>query len=467
MFTIEQILQIVSGTLVSGSSCVSIKAISTDSRTIDTAQLFIAIKGTKFNGHDYVFAALEKNAAGCIVGYDWLKVYNQKIANQEKPIIAVEDTCVALGKIAQFYREKFSIPVIAVTGSNGKTTTKEMIASLLSLRYSVLKSEGSFNNHIGVPLSLLRLNPSDELAVIEIGMNHKGEIRSLASIARPNIAVITNIGPAHLEFFSGISDIVKAKCELLENLSVGDLAVINADCDQLYTQAKKYSAKVITFGIKNNCDFKASNVVSQRGGIDFMLNNKYTFKLPLLGEHNVYNLLAAIAVADYLHVQMEQIRQQISNFKPIGLRMQPISINGVEVIADCYNANPDSMAAAIGVLSRLKHKKRRIAVIGDMFELGSGSKHFHSELGVLIAHSHIEKLITIGTNAAYAAYSAAQSGMSKDDVFSCKTNEDACCLLKKILQPEDVLLFKGSRCMHLEEVIDGLKNKGQKENYTV
>ncbi len=459
MFSIKEIVKFTQGIVVSGSTRGKISGVSTDSRTIAPGELFIAIRGKKFDGHDCIAQALSRKAKAVIVSRDWFEAHSRKITVMRKPVIAVDDTVSALGMLGRANRERFSIPVIAVTGSNGKTTTKEMIAAILGSRLNVLKSQGSFNNHIGVPLSLLKLKLSHQAAVFELGMNHKGEIRSLASLVRPNIVVITNAAQAHLEFFNSVSDIIEAKCELLENLKAKDVAIINADCKGLYEHAKLYSENILSFGINKKCVYRASNILSHKDSVVFTLNEKDTFTLPLLGEHNVYNALAAIAVADYLKIKKIDMRRRLKKFQPAALRMQSFKRHGAEIIADCYNANPDSMKASINTLSAMRHKKRRIMVMGDMFELGPSSRYYHSELGVLIAHNPIDKLITVGDNARHTAESALNCGMKKEDVFICETREAVIDTLKKIVLPEDVVLLKGSRAMALEKIIEEFLGK--------
>ncbi|MFH1061621.1 MAG: UDP-N-acetylmuramoyl-tripeptide--D-alanyl-D-alanine ligase [Candidatus Omnitrophota bacterium] len=462
MFTIKEILEATQGVLINQDAIdlnTKINQVSIDSRTLKPGNLFIAIRGDNFNGHDYILPALEKGARAVLLASAWAEENTKDLNKINKPIIAVENTIAALACLAKTHRKKFSIPIIAVTGSNGKTTTKDMIACVLEAKYKVLKSKGSFNNHIGVPLTLLELDATHQAAVIEMGMNHKGEIRGLAFIAAPDIGVITNAANAHLEFFNSISDIIEAKCELLELLGPNSLAVVNADCKPLYTRVKEFGVELLDFGIKSLSAYQGSNIISHVDGMAFTVNEKYTFRINVLGEHNVYNALAAIAIAQHFKIDYALIREQLLKFQPVSLRMQTIECQGVSIIADCYNANPDSTLAAINTLVSIKGKTRKVFVFGDMLELGRFSNKAHQQIGKLIAESSISKLITVGQKAEYAAMAAKDCGMLTEDVYQCKTNQEAAAVLEKIRKQDDVVLLKGSRGMHLEQIIDFLNPK--------
>jgi len=457
MFTIEEIIQAASGVLIQGPIQGKVCAVSTDSRTLKTGELFIAVKGAQCDGHDWIEQALQRKAQAVMVTRQWAAQHTRELAVIRQPVIGVSDTVVALGRLAAFHRRRFAVPVIAVTGSNGKTTTKEMIAAVLSCRYNVLKNEASFNNHIGVPLTLLKLNSAHEVVVAEIGMNHKGEIRSLAAIAAPDICVITNVAKAHCEFFDGIEDIIEAKCELLENLKADATVIVNADYEQLFARARKYKSELIGFGRKKGCRYHASNVIEQRQGVAFSLNNTFTFSLNILGEHNVDNALAAIAVAEHFNIGMDEVRAQLRKLQPAPLRMQPIDCGDIKIIADCYNANPHSAAAAVHVLSSMNYAQRRIFVFADMLELGGLTVDYHASIGRLVANSRIEKLIVTGEHAAHAATAARNCGMAQENVFECANNADTSALLLKMIRPADVVLLKGSRKMRLEEIARALQ----------
>ncbi|MCP4649238.1 MAG: UDP-N-acetylmuramoyl-tripeptide--D-alanyl-D-alanine ligase [PVC group bacterium] len=458
MFKLQKIIKAIQGNFIGVEISGLIKGVSIDSRRISSGELFIAIKGERFDGHDFVDSVLSCDAAGVIVSADWYSAHKYELMGVHKPVIVVDDPVKALANLAVSYRKRFNIPVIGVTGSNGKTTTKEMIAGVLSARYNVLKSKGSFNNHIGVPLSILKLSSEHQAAVFELGMNHPGEIRVLSDIILPKIAVITNTAEAHMGFFDSLSDISAAKCELLENLRNDDVAVINADCEELYSQAKKYKSKIISFGIERTAQYQASDIVSKDDGIEFIVNKKYEFCLNLLGRHNVYNALAAIAVGDYLGLDMQVIAEQLKSIQPADLRMQRIRIKDITLLADCYNANLRSVEAALSTITDVGKQKRKIMVFGDMKELGKFSVDHHRRIGQLVAEADLDVLIAVGKEASFAAKTAMRHGMNKNHVFECGSAQDASKILIPLLESEDIVLLKASRVMQLEKIIEDVKS---------
>ena len=456
MFNIADIIRVTQGAILNGDVSVRITGVSTDSRTLLPGTLFVAIKGQKFDGHDCLSDAARRGAAGCVIEQEWGRAHRDAVCALGLPAVLVADTVGALGNIARAHRMKFAVPVVGVTGSNGKTTTKEMIAAILGARYNVLKSQGSFNNHIGVPMSLLGLTSFHTAAVFELGMNHRGEIRGLAAIASPTIAVITNAAEAHMEFFNGLPDIIEAKCELLERLGHDGIAVVNADSEALYSAAQRYTANLVGVGLKKGCRYRASNVVCHHDGVVFTLNERFTFRLYVLGEHNVHNALAAIAVGDLLGIDMEAMRERLEQFKPVSLRMETVNCNGVKIIADCYNANPHSMAAAVRTLTAVTDPARKIVVFGDMRELGGASVEHHRHIGQLIAAQKIAFLITVGKEAAHAAAAAEETGMDKKNIFVFSGTDEAYKCLAGLIQPGDVVLLKGSRSMKMEQVLKNI-----------
>ncbi|MFH1460452.1 MAG: UDP-N-acetylmuramoyl-tripeptide--D-alanyl-D-alanine ligase [Candidatus Omnitrophota bacterium] len=457
MFRLNEIVKWTNAQSVNMSSDRPICGISIDSRTIKKAELFVAICGDKFNGHDYLFEAEEKRASAVLINKKWADFHPDQINGLSCPVILVENTNNALMDMAKGHRKKFNIPVIAVTGSNGKTTTKEMLAEVLSARFKVLKSKASFNNNIGVPLSILELNAGHDAAVLELGMNHPGEIRILSSIVRPNIAIITNVAAAHLGFFNSVDEIISAKCELIEKANELDLVISNADCLDLFHKIKEHILSAVGIGIKNKCSYQASNVISRQEGVAFTLNLKDTFRLNLLGEHNVYNALCAIAVADHFKIDMSIVRERLKEIKPAKMRMERINFQGIEIIADCYNANPQSVTAAIETLAAMSYKKRRIFILGDMLELGTHSDKFHAQIGELFTDIRIDKLVTIGEKAALSAEVALKLGNKKNNVFMYDSVELAQTEIFQMLKEGDVVLIKGSRLMQLEKLIPGYK----------
>ncbi|MCG2712364.1 MAG: UDP-N-acetylmuramoyl-tripeptide--D-alanyl-D-alanine ligase [Candidatus Omnitrophica bacterium] len=462
MFTIDEIIKATNGRLLSGSLDLRFSGISIDSRTVKKAELFIAIRGARFDGHDFLDKARENQAHALLLDEEWVQDKGDLPRRLGLPVIAVENTVAALGNIAGFHRRRFNIPVVAVTGSNGKTSTKEMISSVMGVRFKVLKSKGSFNNDIGVPLSLLELDSSHEAAVLEMGMNHKGEIRTLCAIACPCLAVITNVATAHMEFFNSLEEVAEAKCEMLERLENDSAAVINADCGVLYSMAKGYGVNIISFGLKPNSFYRASNVLCDAQGVAFTLNERFTFRLNLLGEHNVHNALAAIAAASFFKIDPEDIKEALKQVSIPGFRMRQFDNNGTKIIADCYNANPHSTKAALKTLTQIYKGKRKIFVLADMLELGRSSRKFHEDIGESVAMNSIDKLITVGPNAAFAASSALTCGMQKSDIVVCGKNEEVLNILQNMLIRDDVVLFKGSRGMRLEEIINQLRKDNEK-----
>ncbi|MBI2447849.1 MAG: UDP-N-acetylmuramoyl-tripeptide--D-alanyl-D-alanine ligase, partial [Candidatus Omnitrophica bacterium] len=323
MFTIEEILRATGGRLISGSLKTEIKGVSIDSRTIQPGELFIAIKGERFDGHDFVEEALRKGAGGVVVAGDSPKTGTV-------PFIRVKDTTISLGDIGGFHRKRFSIPVIGVTGSNGKTTTKEMVAHILSKRFNVLKNDGTQNNHIGLPQTLLRLNSTHGACVLEMGMNHSGEIARLTRILKPTVGVITNIGASHMEFLGTIENVLMAKCELLEGIDAGGAAIINGSYPMLGKEARKrFRGRVITFGFDKGCDIMAEDVLSRDGWTIATINGVHKLRLNVPGRHNIENALASWAAASLLGLEEKLILNALSEFKLPPMRMELIDINGI------------------------------------------------------------------------------------------------------------------------------------------
>jgi UDP-N-acetylmuramoyl-tripeptide--D-alanyl-D-alanine ligase len=390
------------------------KKISIDTRTIKAGDLFIPIKGPNFDGNDFIPEAIKKGAT----------------------VLEVKDGVKALQIIAADHRNQFNIPIIGVTGSVGKTTTKDMIASILSQEKPILKNEENFNNEIGVPLTLLKLSKKHKAAVIEMAMQGLGEIALLAKIVRPKIAVITNIGEAHLAFLKNKKNIAKAKSEIFKYLTKKDCAVINADdeyFEDLKSKVKKRGAKVITFGITEKADVTAKDLKG--------------IKLLIPGEHIIYDALAAIAAAKILKIKKKSIKKGLENVVLSDKRMDIINRkDGVKIINDTYNANPQSMTAALKVLTCLKGRK--IAVLGDMFELGKSAKRSHQKIGKLAKDLGVDILFSVGK-------------LSKEMKanFHYSNNRLAISKLKKIIKPGDRILVKGSRGMKMEEISFALAKK--------
>lgn len=453
MFTIEEILERTGGKLVKGSSSGKVSGVSIDSRTIKPNELFVAIKGERFDGHVFIEEASRRGAAA-IVFSD--RRYEKTALKHPRaiPILRVKNTVWALGALAYSYRTRFKIPVIAVTGSNGKTTTKEMLKATLSKRFSVLCNPGTQNNHIGVPLAIFKLQKKHRLAVIEIGASRAGEIDRLSWILQPSVGVITNIGPAHLEFLKNLQGVFKTKMELTRNLSRDAKLVINQDDRFLSSALNGPNLHRVTFGLNRSCDFYAEAIKQTEKEISFVLNGKHHIALKALGRHNVYNALASIAVAKSFGIGYNEIKDALAIFKAPPMRMQVFDVNNVRIISDCYNSNPDSLVSALEFLSEYSSKGKKIAVCGDMLELGERAHSLHFDIGKKLARRKIDFLITVGPLSKDIASGAHAAGMSKESIRTYSSASEAAKSLYELAQGNDVVLIKGSRAMQMENIIE-------------
>lgn len=446
---VERILRVTEGNLICGQRDSYISHISTDSRTIKPGETFLALKGERFDGHSFIQDVVNKGAGGLIVSEEAL-AYPEGLI-----IIRVKNTLAALGQIACDYRQGFQIPLVAVTGSNGKTTTKEMLYAILSQRFETVKSEKSFNNDIGLPLTLLELKDTSQAVVVELGMNHPGEISKLAQLAKPTIGIITNVGTSHIGYLGSKENIAQAKAELLPYIS--QMVCLNRDDDYVWSMRQLFSGQIVSFGLSKEADVRATNLRQHDQGIEFTLNDYQQIQTPVLSLANVYNALAAISVGLHLRIELNLIQSALAQFKPLSGRMELLEINGVKIINDAYNANPNSMEQALLTLKSLPCNARRIMVIGDMLELGDMSEQLHLQTGKLISQSGVDWLITIGELAQLAGQ---QANIYGTKVIACCSNSEAAERLQELLQPDDWVLLKGSRRMKLEEIVDSLRVKG-------
>lgn len=450
MFSVREIIQATGGKLISGNPAEIINGISTDSRKLKPTEAFLALQGDNFDGHDFIKETL-KLKVSCLI----IEKEPQCSIPRGLPVIKVKNTTLALGDLARFQRKKFNLPVIAVTGSNGKTTTKEMIAWVLSANARVLKNEGTKNNQIGLPQTLLRLTGQDDYAVVEIGTNHFGEIDYLAKIAQPNIGLITNIGLSHIEFLKNHRGVLKEKSALLNNLFTPALAVINADDKFLKPLITKKSKKisVFSYGIKEKSDFFASAIKLKNCRLEFKVNGKFNFALSTLGYYNIYNALAAIAIGRILGLAYPVIAAKLEEFKFPKGRLNFIEFKGLKFIDDTYNSNPLSLKAALLALSSIKNKGRKIMVMGDMLELGRQKELLHRQAAGSITNI-CDVLVAVGNLAKITAQAARQSGFNHKNIFCCQNSSEARDLIFKHISPgiNDVILVKGSRSMKMEEV---------------
>ncbi len=438
---------------------------SIDSRTIRPGELFFAVKGEKMDGHDFVQQAMQKGAVAAVVAHEKLSEVVSSVApahpRSELPLIAVEDTLVALQVLAKAVRQLWERPLIAVTGSAGKTTTKDAIAHLLSTRFRVHKSEGNFNNHFGLPLMLLKLQPEHDVAVVELGMSHLGEITALAQIAQPETGVVTNVAPVHLEFFSSIAEIARAKYELIESLPANGTAVLNADDEYVSQFGRDFKGKVVTYGLAATCTVRAEKVLScgERGSaLDIMARGERAHAtLPLVGSHNVHNALAAVGVALELGIELAEAVSALAGLVPADKRGQVVRIGNITVINDCYNSNPKALAAMVDALAAMP-AKRRIVVAGEMLELGPLGEEMHRESGRHIAEKGIDVLVGVRGLAAEMVGAARESGVSSEFVA---TPEDAGRWLARETRDGDVVLLKASRGVKLESALEQLSASGR------
>ena len=432
---------------------IEISDISTDTRTIKKNSLFIALKGERFDGHDFAAKAMELGAAA---------VVTERNVEGAKCLI-VDSTAQALLDIAGYYRDKFNIPVVGVTGSVGKTTTKDMIALVVSQKYSTLKTQGNFNNEIGMPKTLFGLDNSHTAAVIEMGMSHKGEISRMSMCCKPDVCVITNIGVSHIENLGSQENILKAKMEILDGAKYDAPLVLCRD-DKLLAKAEIYSdRKVYYYSVsKKDCDVYATGIKTSENGIDFTINygdGKLSARINCLGEHNVKNALAAFCVGLALDIPPEDIVKGIGLFKPEGMRQNVRTENGVTYIMDCYNAAPDSMKASLSVLAQTACNGKRYCVLGDMLELGKNAAKYHRTVGEYVISSKADELLCYGENSAYYIEGAKDKGFDIQNAKHFDNREALADYLRDKITEGDTVLFKGSRGMKLEEVFDLITKK--------
>jgi UDP-N-acetylmuramoyl-tripeptide--D-alanyl-D-alanine ligase len=470
LLTVEELREVISTKILAGAGAgwmkQPVRQISLDSRSIRSGDLFLALKGERFDGHDFVGAALSRGAAGAIV-HDSYNVGPLAIKPNPKRlapfILGVRDPLFAYQQLATHHRSRFDIPVVAVTGSNGKTTTKEMVASVMAHRWRVLKTEGNLNNRIGVPQTLFRLNGRHEGAVIEMGVDHVGQTTRLCEIVRPTIGVITNIGPDHLEFFGSMEGSAQSKAELLDLLPPDGTAVLNADDPYYDYLAARAICRVVSFGFSSKADVRATDVKSDaRNGTIFRLllpgKVRHTIvRMHVQGDHNVTNALAAAAVGAVLGLPGAVIAQGLSRFRPAAMRSQVFVSHGVTVINDCYNANPASMKAAVQLLAQRGAGRKKIAVLGDMLELGSNAVPLHEEVGTFVAQRGIDQLVACGTLGRSLAEGAGRAGLDRRNIILAPDAAVAVTAVKAIVKPGDVVLVKASRGMKLEQVAQALQ----------
>lgn len=448
--TLGQLLEAVNGRLLGEFNDLSapIVRVDTDSRAIHPGALFIPLVGDRFDGHAYINSALEGGAAGCITARE------RDSYRPEKFYVKVEDTEKALGALASWYKNLFSIPCIGVTGSVGKTTAKDMLAAVLGVKYKVLKTEGNFNNSVGLPLTLLRLDDSYEAAVLEMGMDGLGQIDYLAGLVKPDLGVITNIGDAHIERLGSREGILKAKCELLPHVRSDGLVILNGDDSSLSALQGSTPVPAVFCGQGENCEYRAQ--VTGSDGVSHIHcrvttpNMDRDVKIPALGEHMIYPALIAAAAGERFGLTPDQIKEGFGRFVPTRMRMNVLRRqNGITILDDTYNANPQSMRAAISVLAD-SQGGYKTAVLGDMLELGPFAPALHTGVGEYLGAVGIDCLVAVGELAQSIAQGARDAGVPQ--VVHCKDRDEARNILPQAIRPDSTILVKGSRGMKLEEV---------------
>lgn len=446
---IMDILKAIDGKLIIGNENAVINSFSKDTRTIHEGDLYFAIKGDKFDGNKYYLEAFSKGASTVIMDDE------KSISKKEKNIILVDDTIKALQKLAIYKRSLCNVPVIAITGSVGKTSTKDIIYSVLSQKYKTFKSLENHNNGIGLPMTLLDYK-DEEVIVLEMGMNSLGEISLLSKIAKPDIAIITNVGTAHLGNLGSRENILKAKLEIMDGMNEEGILIINNDNDLLHSQKSFKVKNIITVGIYNKSDFIAESILYTRFCSKFKVNNyEYSIKIP--GEPFIYNSLLSIATGFSLKLTEKEIASGLKNFELSKNRLEVWNLdNNISIINDTYNANLDSMKFALDFLVK-QQGDRKIAVLGDILELGEFSKKIHYEIGSYLGTINIDKLICFGDQSRYIAFSAVDNGLKEDNIELFENKEDLIAYLKDYIKEKDTLLFKASNGMKLIDIAKELK----------
>lgn len=470
--SIKEIADAVEGT-VYGDTSVNITSVSTNSKNLLEGALFVPIIGERTDAHDFIADAFRSGAKVCFTSRELEYA-------DGKNYIKVEDTRKALQALGTYYRNKFSLPVVGITGSVGKTTTKEMIFAALETKYRVLKTEGNMNSQVGLPLMMLRLEPEHEIAVIEMGMSEEGEMARLADIARPEIAVVTNIGVSHIAQLKTRENIRKEKLNIINSFSKSSMLFVNGNDDLLcelipeskksldeldlcqQTREKLKECKRVAYGTASGCTYLADNICTENGGTRFTFRKtacenygEEEITLQVLGIHNVYNALAALAVAEHYNIPASVAKEGLKNYLPIAMRGEIKAVNGLKIIDDSYNASPDSMKSGVQVLLALENVNRRVAVLADVKELGEISKQCHYEVGVSISSLSIDALVTVGEEAAFIAQ-AVEDRNAPIETYRFDDNQQASDFLKGYLKSSDGILVKGSRGMKTDEIVNYL-----------
>ena len=423
--------------------------VSIDTRTLKPGEIFFALPGEKVDGHQFLDAAFARGACAAVVTRS-----GARESRQSELLIVVDAPDLALGDLARFYRRRFDIPVIGITGSSGKTTTKDMVAAILSTRYRVLATQGNLNNRLGVPLTLFKLSAHCDVAVIEMGISERGGMRYLCEIAQPTIGMITNIGPAHIEFFGSVEGVAKAKGELLEYLDESSMTILNLDDLFLSKEIAKVKGRLLGIGIERICQFRGEGLKLDQKGFGHFSLQGHSFHLSIPGKHNVYNALMAATAGWALNVPLQDAAKALENFTLTKLRSQVLEHNGIRMINDAYNANPASMRAALETLSQIEVDGRRIAVVGDMRELGAMTHDAHRALGREAGNRQIDALFALGDLAKVVVEGGREAGI--DQAWAYADRDALTRALQAYLKPGDLMLIKGSRGIAMERIVTAL-----------
>jgi len=462
ILTLEEVLKATGGKLLQGERNTFFQGISTDSRTLSEGELFIALKGDRFDGHHFTLEVLEKKAGGVVIEEDRVGDIRWN-GYRSRAVIAVKDTLSALGDLAHDWRRKYRTPVVALTGSNGKTTTKEMIAACLETTFPVLKTKGNLNNLIGLPITLLALTERERVVVLEMGMNVPGEIRRLTEIAQPDIGLITNIQRVHLEGMGSLEKLKEEKGELFRRMRRDGTILVNQDDPLVIDLANHYVGQKITYGIECPAEVMAKEIkLKGAEGTSFTLileHEVMEIHLRLLGRHFVPNALSAMAVACLFGVEVNQAKEALEHFQPFPMRMEVIPLKGGKtLINDTYNANPYSMELALETLVEAKGEGKAIAVLGDMLELGNFTREAHEQLGEKVSKLSIDFLLALGEEAPVVVESAIRHGFPAERGRVVESHSEAISLVRKMIQNGDWILVKGSRRMAMEKIVEGLQD---------
>jgi len=462
-WTVQQVAQALGVAVPSGLSPVArLAGVSIDSRAVGRGQLFIAIRGPRHDGHDFVAAALHSGAEAAVVANDRLSSYDGDIRGR---LFAADDTLAALQKLGQAIRRAWGRRIAAVTGSVGKTTTKEILAALLGAKFRVLKSEGNLNNEYGLPLTLLRLEPEDQAAVVELGMSHRGELRRLAEIAEPEVGVVTRVAPVHLEFFASIDEIALAKRELIEGLAGPDsVAVLNADDPRVARFAEVARGRVLTFGSGASAQFRAEKIQDHgAAGSEFEFISpagRAPMALALPGRHSIENALAALAAASVWGIGIAEAAGVLRNIKVGEMRGRLLQFaSGFALINDSYNSNPVALGAMVDLLTKTGNYRRRILAAGEMLELGPESPNLHREAGRYAASRRVDSVVAVQGDAVQIVNGAVQAGLPSSQAHFFADSSTAAAFLVDFVQPGDLLLVKGSRGVKMERIVEALRAK--------